>query len=361
MKKVILCGTALLFSLGFMKAQGWQTAGAHDDFATTTPYANGPNGEGISWFETTSATALVITRPGTGDGFMNIAATNAGGAGNYPVFGANFNNDGAGVPTSYVVDLHSGADIKVDIENVSSQLLFMQITLEDINGVKSDYEPNVADVLTTTAYGDNSGTPNYYYYRKALNGFTIAAGVRKSITIDLSSVPGAVGGLTTVSYAGCATGPYYCPTTAYSIDATKIKTVIFTVNFGSSDINLSEGDGNPIADTFISGATINAYTGTIKLHDFKIGTVTTGVNEALIGSSLSIYPNPAKDALTVSFDANSGANVTLSDIAGMPVFSTIANIGSNKINVNTSNLPSGMYILNVATENGKVARKVTIE
>jgi hypothetical protein len=359
MKKFILSAGALALSLG-LHAQGWETAGAHDDFATATEYSLGANLQGIYWFDLTGQDTLVLSRPGTGA--MNIAVTTAGGCNAasapsdygkcYPVFGANFGNDGAPSPTSYTVDLTGGANIKLDVENMHvSQVIFMSIILEDINGNKSMIEPNVSDVPVPGNWATDT-------QRKALNGFTVAAATRKTVNIDLSSVPGAIGGLTIGTYT-CG-GPGNCPTTSYTIDPSKIKTVMFQVNFGKDNIDLSE-DLNYATETFISAGSIASYTGTVKFHDFKIGTTTTGIEEATINSSLKVYPNPAKEVLNISFDATSESNVVLSDIVGNAIYSTTYASGSNNISVNTSGLPTGMYILNISTENGRVARKVNIK
>jgi hypothetical protein len=360
MKKLLLCGIAILFSLGLSNAQGWETTGAHDDFATTTPYANGANGEGLYWFDLTGGDTIALTR---NTGSMAVAVTTAGACNwsttgtpgmCYPIFGVNFGNDGATpTPNPYVINLTSGANITLDIENThATQMVFMSIQLEDVTGKKSDMEPNVSDVPVPGVWGTDA-------QRKALNGLTLAAGERKTIVIDLSSVPGAIGGLTAGAYT-CG-GPGNCPVTSYVLDPSQIKTVMFQVNFGKDDINLSEAAPHT-AETFISGAAIAAYTGTINVHDFKIGSITTGMNEsAVVDASLKVYPNPANEALTVSFKSNDGADVSITDIIGTKVFSTTASAGENEIKVNTSNLSSGIYILNIATENGMIARKVTIK
>jgi len=371
MKKLILLGSAFLFTLGFATAQsGWGTKGAHDDFASTTQYSNGPNGEGLYWFETTSASTLKLTRTA---GSMDVAVTNAGachsGASCYPLFGVQFGTDNSNNP--YTIDLSSGADITLNVENTGSQLVYVSIQLKDVNDVIAEFEPNVSDVTPTTTYDDNTGTPNFYYHRKALNGFTLAAGATKTITIDLSSVPGAIGGLTAFDVDGSGTPnncdgvhPATCPETAYKIDASKIKDILFMVNFGDADINLSEGDGNPVSDKFIAGTDITAFSGTIKVYDFKVGDVSSivaGVKDAVVDNSLSVYPNPADESLTVSFKALTGANVSICDITGNKLMSTTASAGDNNVTLNTSGLVSGMYILNIETENGVVARKLSVK
>lgn len=361
MKNLLLSGSALLLSLGMANAQGISATGAHDDFATTDIYVK-DTGAGVYWWENSGATALTITR--AGDGAMVVAATNAGGckvAGCYPLFGLDFGKTNAGLPNEAPVtlDLSAGADITFDIENTVNKFTYIGIVLEDINGVQAKYEPNVSDVVSTTY--DNTTD------RKGLLGFTfgdptdptVNAKVRKTITVDLSSVSGKVGGLTAGIYDGCAQ-PANCPVTTYSIDASKIKTVLFMVNFGKDNIFLTEG-ANYKEDTFVDGAAITPYTGTFKIYDFKIGTNTpVGVNEALVGGSLKVYPNPAKDVLNVSFEAVGGANVSLADIYGRTVYTTYAGAGTSNITVNTSDLARGMYILNVASKNGRVVSKVRV-
>jgi hypothetical protein len=353
MKKLILFEIALLFSLSFATAQGWQNNGAYDDFAQTDFYKNGPNQEGIVWF---ADGVFSLNRPGNGT--LTVTATNAGGSGNYPLFGVNFNDsndDGTGTP--FVVDLSGGmADVQIDIENTSSQLLFIDVKLVDINNIQSEIEPNVSDITPASTWAEVNK-------RKALNGFTLAAGQRKTIRIDLSSVPENLGGLTPVSYANCGTGPYYCPTTSYQIDPSQIKAVLFRVNFGSDNIELSEGDGDHTVQTFISGSSIIPFNGNIVIREFKVGAPVTvaGISKAMIDRSLSIYPNPADHVLTVSFETNEVAEISLTDIAGSTVMTTSAGAGSNKISMNTSELPSGIYILNITTGNGVIARKVSVK
>ncbi len=228
--------------------------------------------------------------------------------------------------------------------------------MEDADGDKSDIEPNISDILSTHTWAD--GPP---YPRKANNGLVLAANSRETFRIDLSSVPAFLGGLTRSGWVG--NGPFDGPTTNYVIDPSKIVAVIFTVNYNNETVIFSQGDGDHTADYIIEGVDIQKYTGTIKFHDFKIGsTITTGVTEtAAIDASLKVYPNPASGALNVSFQSEAGAEVTLSDVVGNKVFSTTSTIGENKITMNTSSLSSGIYVLSVATENGRVARKVAIK
>jgi hypothetical protein len=377
MKKIILCGSALLLSLGFAKAQ-WSATGAHDDFATTTQYANGPNGEGLSWFvDPNAGSQLAITRPG--DGTLKVAVAtntpchNAGVPSCYPYFGVTF---GALHGQTFVVNTatSTNADVYLDIENKHlTQSTYIAITLVDSLGNQSTIEPNVSDVLSTTTYSDNTGTPNFYYHRKALNGFTIAANTRVQVLIDLSSVPSALGGLTPFDNDGngtpnnCdGTHPYTCPETAYILHPSIIKGLNFAVNFGDQDINLSQGDGNYLNDKLVQGTAITAagpFAGNLLIHEFRFGSATlAGTNEAtVIDNSLKVYPNPAKESITVDFTSTNGADVSLTDIVGNKVVSTSATAGDSQITMNTSGLPTGMYILNVTTENGKAARKVSIK
>lgn len=349
MKKLILIGSALLLSLGAANAQGFSTTGGLDDFTTSTQYANGL-GQGLYWFDLTEGDTLAVTRPG--DGALHVTATNAGGCTTanmtdcYPAFGVEFGSGNE-------LDLSTFADIRLDIENTSTtDFLYIDVKLVDYNNVQSEYEPNVSDLSPSSTWGDPE--------RKSLNGFTLLEEERKTITIDLSSVPGAIGGLSPSGAHDCAPGPYNCPPTTYQINPARIKSVLFRVNFGKSNIFLSEG-ADYTADTFLEGSGISSYTGVIKIYEFEVGNFVSGTRDAAVENTLSVYPNPADDALNVSFDATADATVSLTDLMGNTVYTTSATAGANKIKVNTSDLSTGLYILNVATEKGMVARKVTIK
>ncbi len=352
MKKVLLSASALLLSLGFANAQ-LTAVGAHDDFATSTEYTN------ITWFVDASSNTQLSTSRTAG----KMTVTGVTGSNQYAYFGVNF---GANVNLS----TNQLADVRMTVKNNSSQDLFLSVKLVDASGVQSEYEPDVADVTATTLYGDNTGTPNFYYHRKALNGFTLAGGATKTITIDLSSIPANLGGLNINDNDGSGTPnncdgshPFTCPETAPLLDPSAIVAIYLTPNFGSSDINLSEEAGNPVNDTYIPGSTIARFVGSFDITDFRLGTVTsTGISDATdANASLSVFPNPAREVLNVSFENTSGADVTLSDISGNTVYTTSAASGVNQIVVNTSNFTKGFYILNVVTEAGKVTRKVTIQ
>jgi hypothetical protein len=371
MKKLLLCGSALL-TLGAANAQapspGWFSTGAYDDFTDTTIYVNGPNNEGAYWWENTNAGALKLSRK---NGAMVVTATAAGGCTSgvacYPLFGLNFGTVNS-LPVT--VDLSSLADIVVDVENMVNVPTYIGIVLEDANGIQAKIEPNVSDVLVGTTWSDAAPLQ-----RKSLNGFSfgdftdpgVSANVRKTIKIDLSSVSGKVGGLSAGDADWVCSKPYDCPTTAYSIDATKITNILFMVHFGKSNIFISEGTANTATDykddTFIEGTNITPYTGSIKFHEFKLGTApfNVGIKEAVTNNSLKVYPNPANDVLNVSFNATSLATVTLTDIFGRTVYTSSVASGANNIVMNTSDLSTGMYILNVASENGSVSSKVTIK
>lgn len=355
MKKLILCGSALLFSLAFANAQGWSTTGAHDDFATETPYND------IAWSadEAVGTSSMTISRPGDGSMVIDANSIGRGTDMQWPTFRVSF-------ATPLDLEAEGNADIVFDIENDSDDLLFAKIELEDASGNKSNYEPNISDITSSMGWGEYNGK----YPRKANNGFVLAGNTRGTFTIDLSSVAANLGGLTRIGWIGdggshgCTQdGPSCGPVTAYQIDPSAIVAVIFTVNYMDGVYIFSMGDGDHTADYILdAGLDASSYTGNIVFHDFKIGTLgTTSTKDAIVDASLSVYPNPANEDLNVSFKAKSGASVSLMNVVGNSVYSTSANAGENNIKVNTSALSSGIYILKIATENGTVARKVTIK
>ena len=110
-----------------------------------------------------------------------------------------------------------------------------------------------------------------------------------------------------------------------------------------------------------------AYIGAMKIKEFVTATQSYKVDaselkkEESISSAVMVYPNPASEVLNVSFTTSSAATVTLTDIFGRTVYSTVSNVGANVIEINTSDFASGVYILNVYSTAGTATRKVSIK
>lgn len=87
------------------------------------------------------------------------------------------------------------------------------------------------------------------------------------------------------------------------------------------------------------------------------GTIVLGTNENEFSNKVALYPNPAKNTLTISDASNSSnASVEITDISGRIVKSLNAGF-SNELVINVAELTSGNYILKLKSENGTAVKK----
>jgi hypothetical protein len=93
-------------------------------------------------------------------------------------------------------------------------------------------------------------------------------------------------------------------------------------------------------------------------NSFKGSLVTLGVSAATL-SSISVYPNPVGDRLTITgLDNISGSKtVSLCDITGATVQKLVFGQGQPAI-INTANLANGIYLLQLQTEAGNTNFRV---
>lgn len=84
---------------------------------------------------------------------------------------------------------------------------------------------------------------------------------------------------------------------------------------------------------------------------------TTSVNAQPLAESLKVYPNPATDMLNINAGVEI-SNARLYSVSGQLVFES--NDNANEMQINTSGIPSGLYLLNITTKNGVITRKVSI-
>ena len=75
--------------------------------------------------------------------------------------------------------------------------------------------------------------------------------------------------------------------------------------------------------------------------------------------SLNLYPNPVVDNLSIQYNGITGgtAKVNIFNMIGKNVMSTVASVeeGMNTLNLNTFELPAGIYFLEVEN-NGELIR-----
>jgi hypothetical protein len=125
----------------------------------------------------------------------------------------------------------------------------------------------------------------------------------------------------------------------------------------------------------ISGLTKNTsyymsifYIGTTERGTFDFclyDNNTTGIREFDANTDVRLYPNPAKNEVSVFVNSNAydRATVQIVDLGGRPVY-TVSNLPmseSKKHNIDISKLSKGIYLVEVITNEGKAVRKLTIE
>jgi hypothetical protein len=153
-----------------------------------------------------------------------------------------------------------------------------------------------------------------------------------------------------------------------------------TFNSAGSNGNIYEwnfGDLSPMSNltnpthVYASG---NTYTVCLVTIDTVCNTTdticktvvaTVGIEEGLLGQSLSIFPNPNTGNFRVSFmvEGVKSANINVVNPMGQVVYThTPGNIsGEFKHDIDLSRMAAGVYIVQITTDDGIISRRVTVQ
>ena len=82
---------------------------------------------------------------------------------------------------------------------------------------------------------------------------------------------------------------------------------------------------------------------------------TTGVDEEM-SQAVEVYPNPAKDVLSVK--AENLSNVTVYNMMGQKMMSQ--DVDSEEITINTSDFESGIYMVRIVANGSEITRKISV-
>ncbi len=125
---------------------------------------------------------------------------------------------------------------------------------------------------------------------------------------------------------------------------------------------------NPAASTpYTTFASREAATNKPQLVITTTGsarTVSPGPTEAAAAGAVSVFPNPAREQVRVTFGVQLAQPVplTLSNSTGGPVWQTVheAHPGENRVTVPTRHLRKGVYLLTVVKDGRRTVQKVVI-
>jgi len=84
------------------------------------------------------------------------------------------------------------------------------------------------------------------------------------------------------------------------------------------------------------------------------GTPVSAIKEVDLSKEFTVYPNPSNNTLTIGTGAESIKHIEVTNLLGQTVL--LPQLVENNIDI--SSLQPGMYILNVATKNGKASKRI---
>ena len=123
--------------------------------------------------------------------------------------------------------------------------------------------------------------------------------------------------------------------------------------YQTAQVDLSSFANQPkviVKLVFTSGYGNNVFVDNIEVSNNPVSI------ETVENSNLSIFPNPVKDVLTINYD-KAISQIDVYDVNGKLV-KTFTTVNGT---INVSDLSSGVYMLNIQTEEGLVVRKIVKE
>lgn len=118
-------------------------------------------------------------------------------------------------------------------------------------------------------------------------------------------------------------------------------------------------------DVLLYGGTANTAASTVKFDDYTVRATPVvnllSVDKVVADNKLAVYPNPAKNLINISNSENillTNANIT--DLNGRTV-KTVQLNGVTTAQINISDLASGVYMMNINSDQGSVTKKIVKE
>ena len=115
----------------------------------------------------------------------------------------------------------------------------------------------------------------------------------------------------------------------------------------------------------ISGNSFNYTIPKLSVYHFVLSdsTISAGVVNSSDFNNVAIYPNPSTGIYTITFDKTTGQNLTIEvmDITGKMLKTIQVNSNTGLTQLNLQDLPDGVYIARISSNNGVVIKKLIKE
>ncbi len=86
-----------------------------------------------------------------------------------------------------------------------------------------------------------------------------------------------------------------------------------------------------------------------------------GVKEIVMEKQINIYPNPASDILTLSIDRKGNEEMRLNIYNVDGSFVRTVMMKQNQQRINISDLPAGVYVVNIVSEEWSVNKRLIVK
>jgi len=226
--------------------------------------------------------------------------------------------------------------------------------------------------ITFTANETNGGTPAYLWTVNGLNEGTnnTLTGIYTNGQVIICSMTSSV---------NCA-NPATVSSTPVIVNVYSVSPVTITENSGTLSSSATSGNQwyeqtsgiitGETGQNFIPTADGLYYTivtdanGCTSISN-SINFIYLSIDHYITGTSVRIYPNPAKTSTTVEFTGNSSSEikVELTDVLGRPI--AIKNLskvtGLEKVNFDFSIYEKGLYFINISVDNEHKTYKIIHE
>lgn len=174
--------------------------------------------------------------------------------------------------------------------------------------------------------------------------------------------------VTAQDLTGVLTLPLLFPTNLTTAQTTYFVTLVTDGDGGATnDVVCATSGTSPVGFSYVYIQTVDTWylqpnTPVVRMNfDQYLGGIGINENEANI-SALNVFPNPANDVVNISYNVITASDVTVEviDMTGKVIktVSSLSNVeGIQKESINTSNFASGVYHVNITTNEGVVKSK----